>query len=506
MMNFLPQIYEDELLYSVIARYRRMCGMISKAALLRDLYHEKRVLTSIFIPEYIKDLVSNFPPRSKLSVNDIIINHTMFPFFMAFINESLANGIYNAMENGGTIGVSNLLGFTGGKVKVSNYLRYCPLCYQEDMQKLGESYWRRLFQVPGVLYCLKHEVLLKESTVLSTADKMDYYCADEDTCTDHIREDLNSKKFTELNLQYIQNVIKLIKGEFPRRDLPDIVQFYIDALRKRGYASSRGYIYMKKFVTEFIEFYPQSYLQIMQSPVDNEQNGKWLRLFVRDNGKNRSPLRHLLVLQFLNISVEEVFETKVLTGKISIDESHIPKFSLEERRKQWLKIIESHPGANRSELKRIGKGLHTWIYRHDQEWYEQVTPRFTTRKKKRSVVDWEARDENCLSLTKQAVESLMAHEGKPIRVTPSSIRREIGVRRWMDNPKLIKTQQYIKEITEEIDSFRERKIKWAIQELQKNGEYLTVYKIQLYGGFGGDNQSAKDVRNMIEEILARLQL
>ena len=68
----------------------------------------------------------------------------------------------------------------------------------------------------------------------------------------------------------------------------------------------------------------------------------------------------------------------------------------------------------------------------------------------------------------------------------------IGVKRWFYHEKLVKIQQYLKEVTEDIESYRVRKIRWAIDDMIKNGEILTVYKIQLYAGFGGANKGIKE--------------
>lgn len=52
MINFLPVIYEDELLYSVIARYKQMCGMVSNQALVKDLFGRLIIMKSTFF-QYI---------------------------------------------------------------------------------------------------------------------------------------------------------------------------------------------------------------------------------------------------------------------------------------------------------------------------------------------------------------------------------------------------------------------------------------------------------------------
>ncbi|QSO48421.1 TnsD family Tn7-like transposition protein [Alicyclobacillus mengziensis] len=496
MMNVLPQIYSDELLYSVLSRYKRMCGMQSRRAFLEDVYGESKMLTSIFFPQYLERFRENLPPYSKITVDELIWNHTMFPFYTAFLSKERSDLIYSMMVNGCGKSIENLVGFSGGKVKPYNRLRYCPRCYSEDMDEFGESFWRRFHQVPGVLYCLKHETLLKSTIVPSTEKYADYWCADVDVCND-VEDDTYDERFMELNRAYIQNTMFLMDGDYQKKELPDTVDFYVDRLREKGLASANGFIYTKNFVHQFLQFYPSHYLSLMQSNVDESQQANWLRLFVRNNAKNRSPLRHLLVLQFLGISAEEFFYDQSILGRITARVNHVPSFDLEDRRNAWLKIIETNPGLNRSQLKEIGKGLHTWIYKHDRNWYDQVTPRVRARKKRSPVIDWAKRDEECLALAKQAVESLLNREGKPIRVLPATIRQEIGVRRWLDNRKLVRTRQFIKEATEDINSYRIRKIRWAIGELEAEGVNMTVYKVQLYAGFGGNN---REITELIRQL------
>jgi len=88
--------------------------------------------------------------------------------------------------------------------------------------------------------------------------------------------------------------------------------------------------------------------------------------------------------------------------------------------------------------------------------------------------------------------------GKPIRVTPWRIKSTIGAGKWFENEKLVLTQQYLRESKEDINDYRVRKIKWALDELSKQDVSITAYKVQLYAGFGGNNN---DVRKLIEKIL-----
>jgi Tn7-like transposition protein D/TniQ len=499
MINFLPLLNKDELLYSVIARYRIMCGMVSKRALVRDIFGKLVSQNSSFFPQHINEFVENLPPTSKVSVHHLVLKHTMFPFYTAFLSEERSQSIFKSMETTCTNrNIENEVGLAGSKIKVGNYLKYCPVCFQTDIKDMGYSMWRRSHQIIGSLYCLKHKVLLKESTVLSTGSGIEYICASNDVCDVTPLKDPYPPIVKELNIKYVENAERLLSTIFPRKELKFIISYYIDRLREKGLASKGGSLFIDELQQQFLHHYPSEYLNLMQSGIDPKKETNWLRLFVRNNDKNRSPLRHLLFLQFLDVEVDEFFKTSTVIGKRITATNRTPIHNVKQRREEWLKLLDQYSRATRSQLKDRGKGLHTWIVAHDWEWYDKVTPKHILKRKRSKVIDWEKRDEECLGWAKEAVVKILNKDGKPTRVTPLNIRRTVGARNWFMNKNLVRTNQYLKEVNEDIDSFRERKIKWAIEEMIKRGDKLTVYKIQLFAGFGGAN---KEVKQQIENIL-----
>lgn len=93
-------------------------------------------------------------------------------------------------------------------------------------------------------------------------------------------------------------------------------------------------------------------------------------------------------------------------------------------------------------------------------------------------------------------------KGKPVRITPDAIRREVGANRWITDKRLVNTNQYLKMVKEEINDYRRRKIKWAINEMTEKGQRITLYKVQIYAGFGGG--ADEEVRKLIIEELAKM--
>ena len=54
--------------------------------------------------------------------------------------------------------------FTSQRKSLS-VMRYCPVCYQEDLQLHGEPYWHRSHQLPDMQICTKHRCWLVDTDV-----------------------------------------------------------------------------------------------------------------------------------------------------------------------------------------------------------------------------------------------------------------------------------------------------------------------------------------------------
>lgn len=82
-------------------------------------------------------------------------------------------------------------------------------------------------------------------------------------------------------------------------------------------------------------------------------------------------------------------------------------------------------------------------------------------------MDWEKRDEECLELAKEAVKRILTKKVS-----------QIGAGRWFEMKRLVKTHKYLEEVSEDINNFRIRKIRWTINKMIQNGLSLTPYKIK----------------------------
>ncbi|AYO31673.1 hypothetical protein D2962_14665 [Biomaibacter acetigenes] len=147
--------------------------------------------------------------------------------------------------------------------------------------------------------------------------------------------------------------------------------------------------------------------------------------------------------------------------------------------KKWLKLHVQYADISSNQIRRKNDGLYTWLKRYDSEWLKQNYRRIKT---KVNSVDWAKRDAELLSQVKEVVREMK--EGKPERITWTTIGSKLGISGWLSKKreKLPLTKAYIESTIESMEEFHIRKIKWAIDELEKQGKPMTLWNLAETAG------------------------
>jgi hypothetical protein len=72
----------------------------------------------------------------------------------------------------------------------------------------------------------------------------------------------------------------------------------------------RGIIYHNKLANDFISFFGEELLTLMQSTVEYHNHSCWLKKIVRKHRAAFHPVRHLLMMLFLGESVNSIMQHK----------------------------------------------------------------------------------------------------------------------------------------------------------------------------------------------------
>lgn len=312
MMVFFPIPHEDELLYSILARYRVYSGNVSLKSTLDDIYGHRNVTAVMDLPSNINRIIANMPLDNQYHANELIQKHTLYPFYAAFIPPKRANEIKDYMKEDKGGSIYNKIGLMASSITLNEYFKFCPECVKEDRERFGELYWHRIHQITGVFVCPKHKVLLQDSKVpVRGFNKHEYVAATVNNCNNsrgitNITDDILQK----LNL-IAQDIETLLNSEHENKEIEWFRDQYINILMKKGLANVNGKIKQKELLTSFVDYYGDKLLILLQSHINIHSDQNWLSDLVRRKNKTSHPIRHLLFIRFLGITIDDLFNKKI---------------------------------------------------------------------------------------------------------------------------------------------------------------------------------------------------
>jgi hypothetical protein len=311
----LPNPYPDELLYSVIARYHVRMNNESPKWTLREVFGTENVIPTIDLPSHLDSLVSRNLTRG-LTADQWVDGHTLYPFYAPFLPKERAHRVRCLMKSTNGSGIHALIGITASTVERSNDLRYCPRCFESDIQQYGEPYWHRLHQMSGVWVCPLHQVELHRIiepvsdrhglTVLPIARGM--------FRSEPVME-MTSEKTRTILCQIAENIQLLTAHSESFPNLYNLRDHILPRLFESGYVTAGARIRQRKLYEQFTVTFGEELLKILDSTLSGEASS-WTATAVRKVRRSIHPVRCLLLVRFVYGSLEQFMRAP--------DSSHSP--------------------------------------------------------------------------------------------------------------------------------------------------------------------------------------
>lgn len=314
---FFNTPYPDELFYSICARFHKRSGNVYEKDTIEDLFLSRSITASAFLPSGINRLIANMPPFADFSAEQFIFNHTLYPFYSAFLPPKQAEYIYQSMlsDDGKDIYVRS--GINASGVPQIKFFRFCKQCFHSDVSKYGEPFFHRLHQISGLECCLNHYTPLYNSSVLiSGGAKHRFEFPTTENCVASEKTNvLNSvpEAVTEKYIVHLKEIASLIfsllNKRFVNKELQWFGEKYTNALIIKGLAYYSRRVKQDKWRDYFLQKYEHGVLSLFHSSLNGE--GDWLSMIVQKHRKSFHPIRHLLVMSTLDMSVEELFNEEI---------------------------------------------------------------------------------------------------------------------------------------------------------------------------------------------------
>ncbi|MBB6715375.1 TnsD family Tn7-like transposition protein [Clostridium gasigenes] len=306
MIHFFTDPYKDELIYSAIARYHYYTGNMDCKDTLEELFGKRSIIASLEIGSYIDILARNLGGRYK--AENIISKYTIFPFYNPFLPDDRKKELLEKIKYDDGSGIYTKLGMVAGSICKKRGIYYCPCCANKEIEEYGETYIHREHQLQGVFICPNDGTELKKYPVDRTnSSRIEFIRLDNKLL------DLRNVRGID-NMQY-DKLYKLSKDAYYllQTDLYDIskekvLEKYKNMLYEKGLTTTSKRIKQRELYEEFISFYGKEFLALMESSIDNNDEYNWLRVITRNLSRTVHPIRHLLLINFLETDIDSFFK------------------------------------------------------------------------------------------------------------------------------------------------------------------------------------------------------
>lgn len=302
MLAAFPTPFPDETLYSIVARYGRRFSQ-QKRLLSLDLFGTFNRPQRFRLLGKLDTLEAAIPDRFGMSVDRLIDDHTLFPYYAPFVPPRIYERLRDAMRT--TPYRFNSEDFRPFICQLScgpKWLRYCPTCASEDRATYGERYWHRLHQAPGVAICPRHKVWLEDSS--AAADTSDFITADEAISTGVPARTLNLSDMTSLEHIYLTlagDSAWLLLRPSSVTDFERVVETYRYLWAETNTEDYSGRVRARSLLDPYMKYYPSS----IRGDVHKCASlyGSWReRLSSLAAARPIHPAGHLLFVRYLDLA------------------------------------------------------------------------------------------------------------------------------------------------------------------------------------------------------------
>jgi len=482
MLDF-PVPYSDELVFSLIARAGVHMGITSPKQLLDEVFSNRKVIATVDLPCHLFELTEQYPDVIKITLEQLIYQHTLFPIYAPFVSEERRQHCLKWMSNESKGAIHLSLGVSASRVKQIKTLRYCPGCLKKQFEQYGEYYWMRRWQIAGADCCLKHGMLLESAIGLHNYHRHNFEAANP-----QFFENKNQLKADNSSERITRQVIELLSPT-PKKS-PAFWQwsaYYKDLVKKNN--CNRGEQINYDAVKDRIKsHWSEKWLNSYELEITDDQSC-WLRGIFRKHRKSFSYLEHIVVLDsFLDSDwqIENVIKSvanqkkqkkvKPIVKPIEVDSQH------KMYREQWEKYLLKYGTKKARSLG--GAAVYAWLYRHDRVWLQKINE--LHRIKMVSVnkrVNWCHRDWHIvrkLFRIKYASEEDIYSPRRSRNWYLSELEQSSTIEHNLDKLKL--TNSFFDRYSEDIHEYQIRRINRAIQYLKQEALPVRRWRILRLAG------------------------
>lgn len=403
----------------------------------------------------LNELARSFSTSANMTGERLALKHTALPVYLPFSDRL---NLIECACSGRALQLR--LGIAPSRLTSARALRYCPECAKLDRKQFGRAYWHREHQLAGVLVCPHHGIALVATNVCPNWRHGSGGFVSLEKASPDIQQNL-----TAAELRGLTGVAKdfqwLLDNPSHGPGCAHLHSYYRSLAHESGYRQSNGSVAVARLRESVELHYGRRLLERIGSGL-SQHRGDWLPVLIRKPRSLQQPLRHLLLLRFFGISVEEALNAAAAHKPLAvISKPHAHRIRRPDRLKQllpikrssWSTVLATKQGPERAKT----LSLYCWLWRNDRDWLRrQRRPRPTRQS---DFAQWQMRDEQ---LARRVCEiAFRLKEDVPlVRASRNLIASNSGKAAWLvrDHPLLPRATAAIKFSSESAVEFALRRI------------------------------------------------
>lgn len=306
----VPELLEDETVYSWCARFHRLNGGYDPHVTSRVLFGHPKAGLGHDIPGHMG--VFQLKTKGALgNSRELLRRRTLFCFHSPFLPIDLEADLLNRLVNGDNIVVRKQLGLERSGLLPVAPLKYCPECVKEQIQSSGVAWWQVSQQLPSSFICKVHGEWLRQSLAKQYRGVfMDFQTPSE--CSKlYAPEQYNLPSAERALLTSLANWgFQFQNCLEPRFTDATLRHCYLLKANVKGWLNFDGTVRVQKVRDEFITRYG-GILQFFGPDFFGDLHGVnagFLAYMFRQHPSRRHPLKHILLLNFMFDSFEKLLE------------------------------------------------------------------------------------------------------------------------------------------------------------------------------------------------------
>lgn len=499
MLNF-PMPYQHELIYSTVARAGTRLALDSPKQLLDEVFKNRKVIATVDLPCHLNAIIHQFP-NHQFTVADVAYQHTVFPIYAPFVPEKRRQQCLKWMADISQGSIHLALGINASRIPPIHKLRYCPQCLAEQLEKYGEYYWFRLWQIQGAC-CPQHGQLIGSELDLRSLHRHDFLVPSHQSCpkTEQIIANPDDIFITSKLLE----LLTLPPSESPSYE--QWTMFYYELARQNACIRGKNQILHERILERITVRWSKKFLK-QYCLADLTSETSWLHHIFRKHRKSFSYLEHIITIEALinrEWSFAEILNQVRSFRKINQDNhvnvpnSHLTDLTIKNREK-WLNLIKQN-GVKPARL--LNAALYAWLYRNDKHWLLETNQGFHQKHIPQGTkVDWHSRD---LFFIKQLIElnnDLLWDLDSPRRSAKWWMKQTSHVSTIEKNLDMLPlTKLFLEKYSEDIGTYQIRRLTKTFIEMKIKDDVLPRWRILRKAGLSEERMVSEAARFLLNVL------